>query len=134
MKKALMSVFSMLIIIIFFLIAFTLHGRNARQTELDNALMTSMKQSMDVLLVEKGRPESEEEWKAMFLQTLVSQIESESELAVHILEMDMEKGILSVEAVLTFTHPIGTEGKVSAMETVILEEYVVEEDIPNFGT
>lgn len=121
-----MAVFSMLVIIIFFLIFFTLHGRNARQTELDNALNVSMKQSMDALLVEVGRPGSEEEWKMMFLQSLVSQIKSESELTVNILEIDMEKGLLSVEAVLTYTHPVGTEGSVSAQRTVVLEEYSKE--------
>ena len=126
MKKVLMSVFSMLIIIIFFLIFFTIHGRNARQVEIDNALNTSMKEAMDVLLLEDGRPSSEEEWKMMFLQNMVSQIESESELTVNILEMDMEKGILSVEAVLTFKHPIGTDGAVSAQRTIVLEEYIVE--------
>ena len=126
MKKSIMAILSMFIIITSFLISFTLHGRNARQTEIDNALMTSMKQAMETLLVVEGKPASEEEWKVMFLQSLVTQIESESDLTVNILEMDMEKGILSVEAVLTFRHPIGTEGTVSAFRTIMLEEYSVE--------
>lgn len=122
-KKALISVFSILIIVLFFLISFTLHGRNVRQTELDNALTVSIKQAMDVLQADKGKPASEDEWKMIFLQSLASQIESESELMVNILEIDMEKGILSVEAVLKYTHPIGTEGSVSAQRTAILEAY-----------
>lgn len=126
MKKVLTAVLSLLIIIIFILIQFTLHGRNARQTELDNALHSSMKQSMDALLVMEGRPQTEEEWKVMFLQSLASQIESESELTVNILEMDMDKGILSVEAVLKFRHFVGTEGAVSSQRTIILEEYTEE--------
>lgn len=126
MKKVLMAVFSVLIIIIFFLVVYTLHGRNIRQTELDNALNTSMKQAMDTLLVMEGKPETEDEWKVMFLQSLVSQVESESELKVNILEIDMDKGLLSVEAILSFTHPIGTKGTVSTQRTAVLEEYVVE--------
>lgn len=123
LKKALISVFSILIILLFFLISFTLHGRNLRQTELDNALTVSMKQAMDVLQADKGKPASEEEWKMIFLQSLAGQIESESDLTVNILEIDMEKGILSAEAVLKYTHPIGTKGSVSVRRTAILEEY-----------
>ncbi len=126
MKKALMAVFSTLIIIIFILIVFTLHGRKLRQTEVENALNTSMKQAMDTLLATEGKPESEEAWKIMFLQSLASQIESNSELTVNILEIDMDKGILSAEAVLVFTHPIGTQGSVSAWRTIVLEEYQAE--------
>lgn len=85
-----------------------------------------MKQAIESLIVDEGKPASEEEWKMMFLQSLVSQIESESELTVNILEMDMEKGILSVEAILTFKHPIGTDGAVSAQRTIVLEEYSIE--------
>jgi len=126
MKKVLMAVFSVMIIVIVILIMFTLHGRNARQTELDNALNTSMKQSMDALLVMEGKPHTEEEWKVMFLQSLASQIESESELTVNILEIDMDKGILSVEAILKFKHVAGTEGTVSSQRTIILEEFIME--------
>lgn len=126
MKKALMSMFCVIIIIIFILMFFTMHGRNLRQTELNNALTSSMEQAMDMLLLEDGKPQSEDEWKVMFLQMLVSQIDSESDLTVNILECDMDKGILSVEAVLTFQHPIGTEGSVSAQRTIILEEYIAE--------
>ncbi len=126
MKKSLMAAFSAIIIIIVILILFTLHGRNARQVELDNALHISMKQSMDTLLVMEGKPQSEEEWKVMFLQSLASQIESESELTVNILEMDMDKGILSVEAVLKYKHIVGTEGTVSSQRTIVLEEYEVD--------
>lgn len=35
----------------------------------------------------------------------------------------MDKGILSVEATLTWMHPIGTKGSVSKTMTIILEQY-----------
>ena len=61
----------------------------------------------------------------MFIQSLVVQIKSDSELTVHIgSDSDMEKGILTAEAILRFRHPIGTEGTVSTgIQTIILEEY-----------
>lgn len=128
MKKMIMAVMSVLIIIIFILSLYTLHGRNYRQTEIDNALTSSMENAMELLLVEEGGPKNQDEWEQMFVQSLVVQIESESELTVHIgADSDMEKGILTAEAILRFRHPIGTEGTVSTgIRTIILEEYIVE--------
>lgn len=126
MKKMITAVMSVVLILLFILSAFTLHGRNYRQTEIDNALQSSMKSAMELMLLEEGGPENEEEWKTMFVQSLAVQIKSDSNLTVTIMEADMEKGILSAEATLTYRHPIGTVGTVSAQETIILEDYVEE--------
>lgn len=126
MKKMIMGVLSVLIIIVFILSLYTLHGRNYRQTEIDNALTSSMENAMELLLYEEGGPKTQAEWEQMFIQSLVVQIESDSELTVHIgADSDMTKGILTAEAVLTFQHPIGTTGTVSTgIRTIILEEYI----------
>lgn len=113
--------------VLIILTGFTIHGRGTRQVELDNALKSSMEDTMKVLMYEEGKPQTEEEWKAAFLQSLAVQINSVSDLKVVFLEADMEKGILSVEATLTWTHPIGTQGSVTSSMTVILEEYEMEE-------
>ena len=123
MKKVLVAMISAVIIIIIIMTGFTIHGRGLRKTELSNALESSMQRAMNLLLIEEGGPKTEDEWKSMFLQSLVLQIESTSDLKVTFLEVDMEKGILSVEATLTWKHPIGTNGSVSETRTVIIEEY-----------
>lgn len=127
MKKALYGVFGIVVILIFILIWFTIDGRAIRQTELDNALTISMENAMDMLLLDEGRPLNEEEWISMFLESLVVQIESSSDLILTIVDCDMEKGLLSVEATLGYTHIIGTRGNVSAFRTVILEQYILDE-------
>lgn len=128
MKKMIMALMSVFIIIVFILALYTMHGRNYRQTEINNALTVSMENAMELLLYEEGGPKTQEEWEQMFVQSLVVQIESDSELTVHIGEdSDMEKGILTAEAILRFRHPIGTTGTVSTgIRTIILEEYEVE--------
>jgi len=123
MKNMLMAFYAAIIGLLIILIGFTIHGRSIRQVELNNALKSSMEQCMTSLLYEEGGPQSEEEWKSMFLQSLVVQINSASDLTVTFLEADMEKGLLSVEATLTWNHPIGTRGSVSCVRTVLLEEY-----------
>lgn len=123
MKNMLIAFIAALCGVVIILIGFTMHGRSTRQVELDNALKSSMEEAMTSLLYEEGGPENESEWKAAFLQSLVIQINSTSDLTVTFLEADMERGILSVEAVLTWNHPIGTVGTVSSTMTVIMEEY-----------
>ena len=127
MKKMIVAAISCIVIVAIIMIGFTVHGRNLRQTELNNAMRVSMKQAMEILLTEEA-PSNQEEWEQMFVQSLVVQIGSDSELTIHIGEdSDMEKGILTAEAILRFRHPIGTEGTVSTgIQTVILEEYTAE--------
>lgn len=109
--------------VVIILIGFTIHGRSTRQVELDNALKSSMETAMAGLMYEEGVAQSEAEWKAAFLQSLAIQINSASNLTVKFLEVDMKTGILSVEAMLTWSHPIGTLGNVSSTMTIIMEEY-----------
>lgn len=123
MKNMLVAFYAAIIALVIILIGFTTHGRSVRQVELDNALKSSMEEAMTMLLYEEGRPQTENEWKASFLQSLAIQINSASDLTVNILKADMEKGLLSVEATLTWKHPIGTDGSVSSSMTVFLEEY-----------
>lgn len=123
MKNMLIAFVAALCGIIIILTGYTIHGRSVREQELENALKFSMESAMVCLTYEEGRPQTEEEWKAMFLQSLAIQINSASDLTVNILEADMEKGILSVEASLTWTHPIGTMGSTSSFMTVLMEEY-----------
>lgn len=123
MKNMLTAFIAALCGVVIILIGFTVYGRSTRQVELDNALKSSMEEAMTSLMYEEGGPENEKEWKAAFLQSLAVQINSTSDLTVTFLEADMQRGILSVEAVLTWNHPIGTKGSVSSVRTVILEQY-----------
>lgn len=123
MRNMLIAFYAVLIGIVIVLIGFTIYGRNVRQVELDHALKASMEEAMTVLLYEEGKPKTEAEWKAAFLQSLAVQINTTSDLEVTIRKADMEKGLLSVEATLTWYHPIGTKGQVSSARTVLLEEY-----------
>ena len=123
MKNMLIAFIAVLCSVVIILIGFTIYGRCMRQVELDNALKSSMEDAMSSLMYEEGRPQNEKEWKAAFLQSLAIQINSASELAVRFLEADMTMGILSVEATLTWAHPIGTVGKVSRTMTIIMEDY-----------
>ena len=76
MKNMLIAFCAVLVALVIILIGFTIHGRSTRQVELDNALKFSMENAMVALLYEEGRPETEEEWKQDFLESLALQINS----------------------------------------------------------
>lgn len=123
MKNMFIAFYGAIIAFIVILIGFTIHGRSIRQVELDNALKSAMENTMVSLLYEEEKPENADVWKEEFLQALAVQINSTSNLRVMFLKADMEKGLLSVKAELTWTHPIGTKGVVSSQMTALLEEY-----------
>ena len=128
MKKMIVAAILVLMVILVIPIGFTLLGRDLRKTEIDNAMISSMENAMEMLLLDEGKPQTEEEWIAMFKQSIAVQIESNSELTIRVIDADMNKGYLAAEGILTFRHPIGTTGTVSSGRLdIILEEYVREE-------
>lgn len=127
MKKALLGVFSVIVIVIFIMVWFTQDGKIIRQTELNNAVTLSMENAMELLLSDEGKPETVEEWEAMLLPMICVQIESEIiELEVNVIEADIDKGLLSVEVIERFRHPNGEVGQISVQKQCIIEEYTVE--------
>lgn len=127
MKKTLYALFSMLFILLFLLIIFTLQGHAVRHMELENALELSMKHAMTQLQFDEGAPISEEEWLKTFSESVFSQIESESDLTIHIYAADMDKGLLSAEAILTYPNFIGTTSSVSTgKRTVLIEGFITQ--------
>ena len=128
MKNAALAVFGVIVTMIFILTWYTMDGKSVRQTEINNAMTSSMENAMEMLLWEEGKPLYEEEWLAMFKMSVAVQIESNSELTVHIIESDMDKGYLAAEGILTYKHPIGTTGTVSSGRMdILLEEYLIDE-------
>ena len=83
-----------------------------------------MKHSIAQLQLDEGAPSSEEDWINDFVESLAVQINSSSDLTIHIYEANLDKGLLSAEAILTFQNPIGTESSVTTGKRIILlEEY-----------
>lgn len=124
MKKAIFCVLTILVILIFSMSYITIHGRQVRQNELNVALENSMEKAVSLLLENDGKPETEEEWIEMFCLDLSMQIASASDLTVNILDADFEKGLLQVEAILSYRNPIGTTSTVSSERMILVEQYV----------
>lgn len=103
---------------------FTISGRNSRQAELENSLSSAIDQTMNVIYVNKNYSiQTEDEMTADFIGNFLSQLSSDSDVEVHIMNIDYVNGCMDVEASETFKHFNGKEGKVTVRKTVIFDQY-----------
>ena len=112
--------------IISIVIVMTLCGTNMRQNELNRAVDIALQDTVENQFDSKTYSvSSNEEFIADFIEALLVQINSDCTVKINILDVDYQKGLLSVEVIEKYKHPIGTEGQVSVKRTVIMEQYMV---------
>lgn len=112
--------------IISIIIIMTLCGTNIRQNELNDAVDSALQDTVENQFDDTTYSvNSNDEFVADFMEALLVQINSDSTVVVNVLDADYQKGLLSVEVIEKYRHPIGTEGQVSVKRTVIMEQYFV---------
>ncbi len=124
MKNVIISIGLVMMMIITILILYTIYGQNTRQNEVEETLSVAVEQTLENMKIDKSYDvNSTEEFIADFNQNLILSIESDSELEVNILSVDIDKGLFDVEVIETFKQPNGSVGHASCRKTIILEEY-----------
>ena len=124
MKHIIIGICSCVMAGLLILTVYTFYGRSVRKAELNQALTLSMEQALEQTAAgELYGSGNDRELVAVFLESFLMQIDSSSEVTVHVLDVDYEKGLLSVEAVLSYRHPIGLPGAVAMQKTVLRENY-----------
>lgn len=112
--------------IISIVIVMTLCGTNMRQNELNRTVDSALQDTVDNQFdVKTYSVSSNNEFIADFIEALLVQINSDCSVKVNVLDVDYQKGLLSVEVIENYKHPIGTDGQVSVKRTVIMEQYTV---------
>jgi competence protein ComGC len=112
--------------IISIVIVMTLCGTNMRQNELNRAVDSALQDTVENQFNSKTYSvSSNDEVIADFIEALLVQINSDCTVKVNVLDVDYQKGLLSVEVIEKYKHPIGTDGQVSVKRTVIMEQYSV---------
>lgn len=110
----------MLVIVVFSSI--TVHGRGARKDEIEQGLSEAIEATIHALFEKQSYSFSgRDEFVADFLQGLLLNLKSTSEITINILAADEEKGLLSVEVLETYQHINGKTGMVSAYRTVLFD-------------
>jgi len=122
MKNTILGMCFVFIIIISMSIIFTVDGRRISNEETVDSLSSAIESSIQTLTANKYKIADNEEFIADFTQALLLQIESKSTVTFHILDVDYEKGLLSIEVVEHYAHPNGKLGTVACVKTVIFEQ------------
>lgn len=122
MKQMAFGIVSVILVVLFLTVIITVHGRTLRKSEAEQGLEEAMRTTVRHLLSEQSYSiANRDEFVADFLETFLVQVNSDSDIVVHILKADEKKGLLSIEVVETYRHPNGGEGRVSAYRTILLD-------------
>lgn len=123
MKNIIISMSLVFMIVISTSIVFVIDGRGIRQQETTDSLSTAIEGTLQEIMIDKAYTvNNPDELIADFIQAMLIQINSNAKLTVNILDIDMEKGLLSIEVIESFKHVNGNQGTVSCVKTVILEQ------------
>lgn len=127
MKNIIIGVSSFIVLILLVLTLYTIQGRAGREEEIQDGLSNAMKAAGEGM--RKGGPyESREAFEAAFVENLMQELDSASDVEAAILTADHEKGIICAQLTETFQHPNGKTGKVSCQRTLFIEKEAPEEE------
>ena len=123
MRNMIIGICSVVFLLMIILVGSTVFGRNARQTELDNALNTSMKNALETLDSDRNYiPKTNDELVSVFTQLFLQEIDSKSDATVEVLDVDVQKKLLSAKATLTYNHLNGKKGTLTSTKTIVMEQ------------
>lgn len=111
------------------LLIMTLEGRANRSVELKSNFSSVIEETLEILTVNpKYRIDNTDEFVADFVQNLSEVVESDADISVQIMNIDKEKGVLSIRVIEEFQHPNGKNGTVKCDRTVILNRSEQEDE------
>ena len=103
---------------------FTINNYYTRKNEVEKSLTYSIEKAAKKIKLEKNNGElNQQAVEGEFLQNLIVEIDSDSNIQVNILSCDVNKGILDVDVIETYKW-FGLDKKVNIRRTVILENSI----------
>lgn len=124
MKSGITAFIAITILVLLGLTIFTISGRNIRKSELDKSLSNAIEQTMDVKYLKGTYTIAEQdELVADLTGNLLSQLASDSDIEIQVLNIDFANGCLDIEATERFQYFTGQEGRITIRKSVIFEQY-----------
>lgn len=103
-------------------ILLSLNGKRQRDEEITETLSAAVETTLQNLLNDSSYDiEDNEELVADFLQALLVQLGSETDVEVNVLHADAKKGLLSIEVNAVYQHPNGKKGHISCCRTILFD-------------
>lgn len=124
MKEFLTTSTIIIVFVLSILIIFTVNNYETRKNEMEETLAVVLDQAMESLKFEE-KEYTEENYRELvsdLLQQILFQMNSDGDVKINILTVDLEHGLIDVEVVQTYKWA-GRDREVSERRTVILEEF-----------
>ena len=123
MKQIVMIFSGVWILVLIFMILFTVGQRQLRFAKLENARTEVMKEYMeDAFKNESLRNQSDEEAQKYLKDAIEKRISEDAEYTLNILYRDAKEGILCLEIKEEYRHINGNTGQLTSSGIFILEE------------
>lgn len=112
-------------------IVFSFADRSNRKTEAENGLRNAIENAVENLSDSKKdyTVANADEYVADFIEQLLLELDSNSDVSIEILEADYQRNLLSVEVTETFTYINGKTGTVTCEKTIIMDQPVPDESL-----
>lgn len=105
-------------------IILTINNYQTRKNEVQEALAVSLDQAMESLKLSETSytPENYQDFISDLLQQIILQINSDSDIKINVLNLDLDHGIIDVE-VVEYYKWANMKKEIAERRTVVLEEY-----------
>lgn len=122
MKNVVLILNGMVLLLLSLLILMAIYGRMNHSMELQSNLSSVMEEQInEMMLNEEYSITNTQEFLTDFIGNLVVALDGKYDLTIDVLQVDMEKGILSVRVTADFLYLNGNRGTTVCERTVIFD-------------
>lgn len=123
MKTMITGITLILIMVLSLGINISIAEKDIRQDEIELSTNNAIRQSMNnAKIKEMYSIENDEELMSEFNRTLLTQINSDSNITVKVYGINYDEGLMNIEVISDFKYFNGADGKVSVRKTIIFNE------------
>ena len=121
MKNIVIGIASAIILVLLFCL-YTIQGDLTRKRETSNSITQAMENAAAKMTEDEEVYTGNEEFRTAFVQNLMLQLDSASDVKVKILMSDYQKGLIQAEVTQHYKTPRGDEKDVTQTRTILVEK------------
>lgn len=122
MKNIVIGVASAIVLVLLLFCIYTLQGDATRKTESSDSITQAMENAAAKMTEDEEVYIGNEEFRTAFVQNLMLQLDSASDVKVKILMSDYKKGLIQAEVAQHYKTPRGDEKDVTQTRTILVEK------------